>query len=354
MKKKMFFLRISRMPRAMAVCALFGMALMLFAALAGCGSSGDATDDDLLDDDLDGEPMPPANDAEALPDTVAAMVNGEDITVAEFSERLRAALQKLEQEAAPDEYAIRRLRETTLRDVIQRRLIAQQARQQQVSVSDEEFQAFLQHVRQEYDETDLQQILQEQGQSYAEWEMAQREDLLLKKLVDLNMQSMITVAPQEIAQYYERRKDKYDYPAQVRASQILTYEEQAAQAALQEIRSGKPFEEVAKAYSESEDAAQGGDLGFFASGVMPPEFDEVIFSLNLGQVSDVAHTPYGYQIFKLTDRRDAHRVSFEEAKPLIETFLKKQKRMFAIDLWMVELESKAKIVINQKMIMQVK
>ena len=168
------------------------------------------------------------------------------------------------------------------------------------------------------------------------------------------MQSMITVAPQEIAQYYERRKDKYDYPAQVRASQILTYEEQAAQAALQEIRSGKPFEEVAKAYSESEDAAQGGDLGFFASGVMPPEFDEVIFSLNIGQVSDVAHTPYGYQIFKLTDRRDAHRVSFEEAKPLIETFLKKQKRMFAIDLWMVELESKAKIVINQKMIMQVK
>ena len=345
----------SHIMTAWYVC---GLLLLIIGLAAGCGGKSEEpiSDEDLLDEPLDGEGTPPqasqTPNAAALPDTVAARVNGEDITVATLTERLHATLNKQEQ-TAPDEYVLRQLRDNTLQELIKQRLIAQQAREQQVTVTDEEFQQFVKQVQEEYNGADIQDILKEQGQSYPEWEATQREALLLEKLVDANMESMTTVAPEEAEQYYERHKDKYDYSAQVRASQILTYDEQTAKQALQEIRNGLPFDEAARKYSESDDAGNGGDLGFFSRGIMPPEFDDVVFAMNIGDLSEVIHTPYGYQIFTLTGQRDAHTVTFDEAKPQIERLLKKQKRMFAIDLWMTELENNATIVLNQNRILQV-
>ena len=142
-------------------------------------------------------------------------------------------------------------------------------------------------------------------------------------------------------------------PAQVRASQILTYEKEVAKKALQAIQEGEDFAVVAQTYSESEDAQYGGDLGFFSRGVMPPEFDDVIFSLKMGEVSHIIQTPYGYQIFKLTGQREAQRIAFDEVKDQIASMIKQQKRMMAIDLWMLELQNNAKIVLNLPVIKQV-
>ncbi len=345
-----------RRSHLMMVCYLCGLIVLCLGLAAGCGGKSDEqiSDEDMLDEPLEGDDTasPERANAAALPDTVAATVNGEEITIAALSDRLHVALNKQEQRE-PDDYVLRQLRETTLRELIRQRLIAQQARAQHVTVTDDEFQQFVKQVQEEYNGADIQAILKEQGQAYPEWEAVQRETLLLEKLADLNMESMTTVAPQEVEQYYERHKDKYDYPAQVRASQILTYEEQTATQARQEIRNGLSFEDAARKYSESEDAANGGDLGFFGRGVMPPEFDDVIFTLKIGDVSEVIRTPYGYQIFTLTGQRDAHTVTFDDAKQQIERLLKKQKRMFAIDLWMAELETNATIILNQSSILQV-
>ncbi|GAK49235.1 PpiC-type peptidyl-prolyl cis-trans isomerase [Candidatus Moduliflexus flocculans] len=347
-----------RCSQAMTAWYLCGVLLLIVGLIAGCSGKSEEqiSDDDLLNEPSEGDGLTPqaaaSPNAVSLPNTVAATVNGEEITVAALTERLHAALNQQEQ-TAPDEYVLRQLRENTLQELIKQRLIAQQAHKQNITVTDEEFQAYVKQVQEEYNGADIQDILKEQGQAYPEWETSQREALLLDKLVDANMQTMTTVAPQEIEQYYERHKDKYDYPAQVRASQILTYDENTAKQALQEIRNGASFNEVARKYSESEDASNGGDLGFFGRGIMPPEFDDVVFAMKIGDVSEIIHTQYGYQIFMLTDQRDAYRVTFEDAKPQIEQLLKKQKRMFAMDLWMAELENKATIVLNQRMILQV-
>lgn len=252
-----------------------------------------------------------------------------------------------------DEYTLNQLRSTVLEELIKKRLIAQKARGEHLTVTDEEFQQFVQQVQKEYDGANIQEILAQQGKAYEVWAQAQREALLLDKLVDADMGPFTAVTPEEVQNYYERNKEKYDHPAQVRASQILTYEESVAQKALQEIRNGTDFRKVAEIYSESADAANGGDLGFFARGLMPSEFDNVIFSLKMGELSDIIKTPYGYQIFKLTGQREAHRMSFEEAKEQIYNLLKKKKRMVAVDLWLSELRVKAKIVLNYDVIKQV-
>jgi parvulin-like peptidyl-prolyl isomerase len=295
-----------------------------------------------------------ASEASPLPASAVAVVNDQTISTAELTARLQAAISELNALTPPDEYTVNRLREEALTALVKNLLISQQARKQGVVVTAEEFQKRVQEVQAEYNGQDIQTILQEQGKSYDEWEKAQQETLLLEKLVDLNMGSMIVVADEEVRQYYERNQEKYDYPAQVRASQILVYDMAIAEKALQEIQNGGDFADIARQYSESPDASNGGDLGFFAPDTMPPEFDQAIFSLKMGEISDIVKTPYGYQIFKLTGHREARRVSFEEAKEQITSMLKKQKRMFAYDLWIADLQKNSKIVLNQSVIQQVK
>jgi peptidyl-prolyl cis-trans isomerase C len=334
------------------------VALFICCVTSGCGKnkedsevSQQQTSDEVASEDTRETRTP---EASLFPKNAVAIVNDQTIFAQELADQLHTAISQLNLSSPPDEYTVNRLREDTLAELIKKMLIVQQAKKQQVTVTDEEFQQRVQQIQDEYNGQDIQTILKDQGESYEEWEKAQREALLLDKLVDLNMESMIVVSEEEVRQYYEQNQEKYDHPAQVRASQILTYDQATAEKALQEIQNGVDFAEVAKKYSESPDAANGGDLGFFAPGTMPPEFDDVIFSLKMGEMSEIVKTPYGYQIFKLTGHREAHRVSFEDAKEQISTMLKKQKRMFAYDLWIADLQKNSKILLNQTLIKQVK
>ena len=333
-----------------------GLLLIVICLFSGCGQNGKEGEEEMPESSIEMEisdDQQTPRQEESLPPQVVALVNGNEITVAELQERVHHAMTEGDMALPLDEYTLNQLRSDVLEDLIKTQLIARKAEEEQIAVTDEEFQQFVQRVQEEYDGAGIQEILAQQGKVYETWAQAQREALLLDKLIDTSMGAFTTITPEEVQQYYERNKEKYDHPAQVRASQILTYDEEAARQALQAIRNGMEFGQVAQTYSESADATSGGDLGFFARDVMPPEFDEVIFSMKMGEVSDVVKTPYGYQIFKLTDQREAHRLSFDHAQEQIYTMLKKKKRMVATDVWLSELRVNAKIVLNHDAIKQV-
>ncbi len=335
----------------------FGLALLVLCFSPGCSSDGADPEENFPESSKktsnpDGQPA--ARPESSLPSRAAALVNGDEITVAELQERLHQAMIEGNMESPPTEYTLNQLRNDVLEELMKERLIAQKAEKQGVTVSEEEFQQFVGRVREEYEGASIQDILAQQGKDYETWAEAQRKALLREKVISTSMGNFTSVTEAEVRQYYEKNIEKYDHPDQVRASQILTYDEETARQALQEIRDGAAFEQAARAYSESPDASKGGDLGFFARDVMPPEFDEVIFSLSMNEVSDVVKTPYGYQIFTLTGRREAQRVSFDEAKEQIRTLLKQKKRMVATDLWLTELRVNAKIELNHDVIQRVK
>jgi parvulin-like peptidyl-prolyl isomerase len=289
-----------------------------------------------------------------FPEGAVAIVNGQIISEEELAQRLHKLLEQAELSDKVDEATLAALRKDALEVLIENILIDQLAHQQNIEVTEGELQQRILQVQEEYNGQDIQAIVEEQGELYDDWILAQQEALLLEKVIQIYLGSFLTVTEKDARAHYEEHHELYEHPAQIRASQILTYDKATAREALQALREGIDFAEVAGIYSESADAEQGGDLGFFAPGVMPPEFDKAILSLQIGEISDIIKTPYGYQIFMLTGQRTAQSLDFDEVQSQILTVLRQQKRIAAIDMWIAELQKNAKILLNHERIQQVK
>jgi peptidyl-prolyl cis-trans isomerase C len=121
---------------------------------------------------------------------------------------------------------------------------------------------------------------------------------------------------------YEEAVQKAGPEQEVRARHILVPTEEEAKAVLAEIKKGTDFAELAKQKSKDPGAAaEGGDLGYFGKAQMVPEFAEVAFKLNKGEVSDPVKTQFGWHIIKVEDKRNKPVPTFENVKDQIETFV---------------------------------
>src|SRR5216684_4398684 len=134
-------------------------------------------------------------------------------------------------------------------------------------------------------------------------------------LIDIDAQrAKVVVPPADIEKEYNNNSEQYTTPEQVRASHILLKTEGKDEAAvkakaeelLKQAKSGADFAALAKKNSEDEASAKnGGDLDYFGRGRMVPEFDQVVFAMQPGTISDVVKTQYGYHIIKLVDKKTA-------------------------------------------------
>ena len=142
------------------------------------------------------------------------------------------------------------------------------------------------------------------------------------------------VTAQDVQRYYEDNEQQYKQPEQVRASHILLKTEGKDDAAVKkqaedlakQAKAGADFAELAKKFSQDDsNASKGGDLDFFGRGAMVPEFDQVAFALQPGQVSDVVKTTFGYHVIKLTEKRAASQRPLAEVQAQIEDQIKWQR-----------------------------
>ena len=138
----------------------------------------------------------------------------------------------------------------------------------------------------------------------------------------------------DLQNLYEDNAELYTNLERRRAQHILVESEELANDLLDQINQGADFAELAKANSEdSSSSEEGGDLGFFEKELMGAEFDEVAFAMNIGDVSDVVATDYGYfHIIKLTDIEAETMQAFDEVEEqLAALYIKnaKEKMLFS-------------------------
>ena len=169
------------------------------------------------------------------------------------------------------------------------------------------------------------------------------------------------VDDEEIKAYYEKNKVRYKQSEKIKARQILIHlppgsDEQkitSSRVKAEEIHkramAGENFAELAKNYSEGPAAKRGGDLGYFTRGRMIKEVDEVAFALsNIGDISDIIKSKYGYHIIKLEERQPAKELPLEAVKDRIVRQLKSKKRRDIEKSFVEELRQKAVIEINDE------
>ena len=125
--------------------------------------------------------------------------------------------------------------------------------------------------------------------------------------------SRITIEEEQVSSYYDAHITEYQIPEQRHARHILlratpedpeeTHQKQLARAeeVLAKAQNGEDFAGLARQYSEGPTAATGGDLGFFTRGQMVKPFDDAVFSMEPGQISEVVKTDFGYHIIKLEE-----------------------------------------------------
>ena len=154
-----------------------------------------------------------------------------------------------------------------------------------------------------------------------------------------------TVSEDEIKSWYDSHIEQYQEKEERRASHILitvkagasdaekAKAREKAQALLDQVRkSPQSFAELAKKYSEDkESGARGGDLGYFARGMMVPAFENAAFRLKPDEISGLVESEFGFHIIRLTGIKPAKVRSLQEVRADIERELKKQRagRKFA-------------------------
>jgi len=174
--------------------------------------------------------------------------------------------------------------------------------------------------------------------------------ILISKVIENETRKSAPVSEDDVRAHYEENKDKYMVPETIRASHILTSTEEDAKAAQEELNAGSNFADTAKKYSKDLTKDRGGDLGYFNKGQMIPEFEKACFSLNIGDVSPIIKTRFGYHIIELTDRKPATYRKFEEVKNNIMSQLTKDSQRAKFDEFTNKLRSNAKIEIKEDLL----
>jgi peptidyl-prolyl cis-trans isomerase C len=286
-----------------------------------------------------------------------AVVNGTVITRSDYDTELnRFERQMAMSGRAPNPAEMTEMKQRVLEGLVDRELLKQESKKQGISVSDADVNQQVTALRQKFStEKEFTDALAKMNLSEAELKSKLRQDMAIKKLIDQQVASKVTITPDEMKEFYNSHSELFKAPEMVRASHILIKVEPNASdadkakarerivAIQQRIKKGDDFATVAKEASECPSGANGGDLDYFQRGQMVKPFEDVAFSLKPGSVSDIVETQFGYHLIKVADKKDASTVSFDEVKVKLEDYMKQQKINEQLGQYVGQLKTGAKI-----------
>lgn len=137
--------------------------------------------------------------------------------------------------------------------------------------------------------------------------------LLADAAINKALEEGVEVADLE-KRYQEKYVEGYEGAPEFNASHILVETSEDAAEIRAEIVGGADFAEMAKEKSTGPSGPSGGSLGWFGPGEMVPAFEEAVFALGVGEVSEPVQTQFGWHVVKLNDKRIQAAPSFEDVQ----------------------------------------
>jgi peptidyl-prolyl cis-trans isomerase SurA len=182
-----------------------------------------------------------------------------------------------------------------------------------------------------------------------------RDQLLLMRVTDQQIRANIMVGDAELKRYYREHQNRFALSEEYELSQILIRPRASdgladalakAHRAMNDLKRGEKFEDVAREYSDGDNAVQGGRLGIVRQGELIPIIDQAIARLVPGGISDIIESPEGIQILRMDDRKPKRFRKYEEVRRELQELVYQQKSEDMYQSWMVELKNKSYIEIK--------
>jgi len=249
-------------------------------------------------------------------DRIIAVVNDDVITRLDLDERLRFAVVQLKQQGTP----------TPPRDVLEKQLLdrmvtdrvqLQLAKETGLRVDDSELDKTMQRIAQDNKLTlqQLRAVLEKDGVPFSRFREDIRSEIILARLREREVDNRISVAESEIENFISTqqaqsgRSDEYNLshilvtvPENASPEQIQARRSRAEQA-LEQLRSGIDFRQVAASLSEAPDALQGGAMGWRDAARLPTLFVDALKTMSVGGLSPILRSSNGFHVLKLNERR---------------------------------------------------
>ena len=271
----------------------------------------------------------------ALLDRIAAVVDTGVVLESEVDDQMKEITARLQAQntALPPESV---LRKQVLDRLILQRIQLEQAEHDGISISEDQLNAALEDVakRNNIAFADLPTVLSQQGIDYAGYREEMRQQLTLGLLRQRDVLQRIAVTPREIDQFLEKQAKQPATGEEYNVSHILisvppnatpaqiAEAQQKANDVYQRANKGEDFGKLAVAYSNSEDALEGGSLGWRQGSELPTFLTNLILGLKPGQVAAPLRTPTGIHIVKLNQVRSQEKNEIVEQIHLRHILLK--------------------------------
>jgi parvulin-like peptidyl-prolyl isomerase len=235
-------------------------------------------------------------------------------------------------------------------NMVARMLLAEEAERRMAAPAEAEIDAAIEAMKQEQGEFQFAAMVATSPGQLEGIRQDVSTNLRVQKLLNELWQDVGEPSEQDLREFYEKNKASFMTAEEVRASHIsknpgrgenreVVYQE------LREVRrkllAGEDFDELARQHSDK--GKEQIDLGFFKRGDLPEEFELVAFSMDVGELSPVFPSTYGYHIARVTDRRPPQVRAFDEIRDSIRQLVIEERRKARTQALVDELKATARI-----------
>jgi peptidyl-prolyl cis-trans isomerase SurA len=296
-------------------------------------------------------------------DQVVGVVDGEVITLSELNDAmpLYGKANILEEGNPLDkEIRLRQARKEVLDLLIEEKLLQRVASRFGIKIEEADVDKAMEKIRLEGFKSDeqMKKDLAAHGFSLEGYRHFLMLQMRRSRIVEALIKPDVSMAEDKLRAYYESHAANY-VSSEVRVSQILIQVPPEATAkdwqtakkkmerVLQELKKGATFEKMAALYSDDTASARsGGDLGFFSKGEMIPMLEEVVFNMEVGEMSGVIQSSQGLHLLKVTDRKPGSIPPFEEVKTRVmaDYYQEQVTKLYA--KWLQDLKARSNVEIK--------
>lgn len=292
---------------------------------------------------------------------VVAVVDDE-IVLASDLEQAAAGMYRGPDPATPDgQKQWDETKRKALDQLVDSKLIEEQARELKLSVTSEEVDRAIQQVKEQnhLDDATFRSALEQQGFSMESYRKVLRRQILELKVISQAVRSRVTVSDDEVKTYYKQNEKLLAGDRQSHLRQILVAipdhasdadiatKKNVAAKVVELARGGTSFTELAKQYSDDDGTkASGGDLGWVGKGVLVDALDEAMASMEPGDVRGPIRTDRGWVVLQMVERKAGDMKPYDEIKEQLRKQLYDQQVEKAQQSWIRELRKKAHVDIR--------